>query len=33
MMLVVDLDRSWGGLIKVSQQPMIDLINSFSGYR
>ena len=33
MLLIVDLDRSWGGLLRVSQQPMIDLINSFSSYK
>ena len=33
MMLVIDLDRPWGGLLRVSQQPMIDLINSFSSFK
>jgi hypothetical protein len=33
MLLVIDLDRPWGGFLKVSQQPMIDLINSFSSFK
>lgn len=33
MILVVDLDRPWGGLLKVNLQPMIDLVNSFASYR
>jgi hypothetical protein len=31
--LVIDLDRPWGGALTVSQQPMIDLINSFSSFK
>jgi hypothetical protein len=33
MILVIDLDRPWGGFLTVSQQPMIDLINSFSTFK
>lgn len=33
MVLVIDLDRPWGGLLRVNQQPMIDLVNSFPGYK
>jgi len=33
MILIIDLDRSWGGLLRVSQQPMIDLINSFDQFK
>jgi hypothetical protein len=33
MLLIIDLDRPWGGLLRVSQQPMQDLINSFSGFK
>ncbi len=32
MLLIIDLDRSWGGLIRVDQQPMIDLISSFASF-
>ena len=33
MLLVIDLDRPWGGFLRVSQQPMIDLIDSFSSFK
>jgi hypothetical protein len=33
MILVIDLDRPWGGFLTVSQKPMIDLINSFSTFK
>jgi hypothetical protein len=33
MLLVIDLDRPWDGLLTVSQQPMIDLVNSFSNFK
>jgi hypothetical protein len=33
MLLVLDLDRSWGGLLRVNQQPMIDLIEGFESYK
>ncbi|HJS18828.1 MAG TPA: hypothetical protein VJ785_08765 [Anaerolineales bacterium] len=33
MLLIIDLDRPWGGLLRVSQQPMQDLIDSFSSFK
>jgi hypothetical protein len=33
MWLIVDLDRPWGGLLRVNQQPIIDLINSLGNYQ
>jgi hypothetical protein len=33
MLLIIDLDRSWGGFLRVNQQPMIDLINSFKNFQ
>jgi len=33
MLLIIDLDRSWGGFLRVSQQPMIDLISSFANIK
>ena len=33
MILIIDLDRSWGGLLRVSQQPMRDLISSFANFK
>jgi len=33
MLLIVDLDRSWEGLLRVSQQPIRDLIEGFAGYK
>jgi hypothetical protein len=33
MLLIIDLDRSWGGMLRVNQQPMKDLISSFANYR
>jgi len=33
MMLIVDLDRSWAGLLRVSLQPIKDLIEGFAGYK
>ena len=33
MLLVIDLDRPWGGLLRVSQQPMIDLISGLSSFK
>lgn len=33
MVLIVDLDRAWAGLLRTSQQPMIDLIASFPGFK
>ena len=33
MVLVIDLDRPWGGLLRVNQQPMIDLVNSFASFK
>jgi len=33
MLLVIDLDRPWDGLLTVSQQPMIDLVNSLISFR
>jgi len=33
MLLIIDLDRPWGGVLRVSQQPMIDLINSFASFK
>jgi hypothetical protein len=33
MLLIVDLDRPWGGWLRVSQQPMIDLIGGFSSFK
>jgi len=33
MLLIIDLDRSWGGFLRVNQQPMIDLINSFANFK
>jgi hypothetical protein len=32
MLLIIDLDRPWGGFLRVNQQPMIDLINSLGNY-
>ena len=32
MLLIIDLDRPWGGLLRVNQQPMINLIRSFANY-
>jgi hypothetical protein len=33
MLLVIDLDRPWGGFLRVSQQPMIDLINGLGSFK
>ena len=33
MLLIIDLDRPWGGLLRVSQQPMQDLIASLSSFK
>jgi len=33
MLLIIDLDRSWGGILRVNQQPMIDLINSIANFK
>ena len=33
MLLIIDMDRSWGGLIRVNQQPMKDLISSFASFK
>jgi hypothetical protein len=33
MLLIVDLDRPWGGFLRVNQQPIIDLINSLGNYQ
>jgi hypothetical protein len=33
MLLIIDLDRPWGGFLRVNQQPMIDLINSLGSYQ
>jgi len=33
MLLIIDMDRSWGGLIRVNQQPMIDLISGFASFK
>jgi hypothetical protein len=33
MLLIIDMDRSWEGLLRVSQQPMIDVINSFTNFK
>jgi hypothetical protein len=33
MLLIIDLDRPWGGFLTVSQQPMVDLINSFKSFK
>ena len=33
MLLIIDLDRPWGGLLRVSVQPIQDLISSFSSFK
>ena len=33
MLLIIDMDRPWGGALRVSQQPMIDLIASFASFK
>ena len=33
MLLIIDLDRPWGGVLRVSQQPLIDLIGSLSTFK
>ncbi len=33
MLLIVDLDRSWAGLLRVSQQPIQDVLESFAGFK
>jgi hypothetical protein len=33
MLLIIDLDRSWAGFLRTSQQPMIDLVRSFGTFR
>lgn len=33
MLLIIDLDRSWAGFLRVSPQPIIDLIAGFDSYR
>ena len=33
MLLIIDLDRPWGGLLRVSQQPILDLISSFNSFK
>jgi hypothetical protein len=33
MLLIIDLDRQWGGFLRVNQQPMKDLISSFKNFR
>jgi hypothetical protein len=33
MLLIIDLDRPWGGLLRVSQQPMQELIKSFAVFK
>jgi len=33
MLLIIDMDRSWEGLLRVSQQPMIDVISSFTTFK
>ncbi len=32
-LLIIDLDRPWGGFLRVSQQPMIDVINSLGNFK
>ncbi len=33
MLLIIDMDRQWGGFLRVNQQPMKDLISSFAKFR
>jgi hypothetical protein len=33
MLLIIDLDRSWAGFLRTSQQPMIDLLRGFDGFK
>jgi hypothetical protein len=33
MLLIIDMDRQWGGFLRVNQQPMKDLISSFANYK
>jgi MFS family permease len=33
MLLIIDLDRPWGGLLRVSNQPFIDLIAGFDSFK
>ena len=33
MLLIIDLDRPWGGLLRVSLQPIQDLISGFSSFK
>lgn len=33
MWLIVDLDRPWDGLLTVSQQPFLDLLESFASFK
>lgn len=33
MLVIIDMDRSWGGFIRVNQQPMIDLIEGFDNFK
>jgi len=33
MLLIIDLDRPWGGFLQVNQQPLIDLVNSLADYK
>jgi len=33
MLLIIDLDRSWAGFLRASQQPIKDVIESFAGFK
>lgn len=33
LLVIIDLDRSWGGLLRVNQQPIRDLIGSLENFR